>query len=77
MHEPSFLTGVKLGEYLTRLTTVETRVDSVEKKVNDIESTMKRGAILAALWLVALFGNVYPDKAAEIVVEIARSALKP
>ena len=77
MHEPSFLTGVKLGEYLTRLTTVETRVDSVEKKVNHIESTMKRGAILAARWLIALFGNVYPDKAAEMIVEVARSALKP
>ncbi len=77
MEERSFLAGLELGKFITQLTDLRGRVDSVEKRVNDIESTMKRGAILAALWLVALFGNVHPDKAAEIVVEIARSVLKP
>lgn len=76
MEERSFLAGLELGKFITQLTDLRGRVDSVEKRVNDIESTMKRGAILAALWAIALFGNVYPDKAAEMIVEFARGVSK-
>ena len=77
MHEQSFLAGLELGKYLTRLSTVEVRLGNLEKKVDERSGKARRGAILVVLWGAALAANIYPDKAAEMVVEIARSALRP
>jgi hypothetical protein len=76
MHDRSFITGFKLGEYLTRLTRVEAGLEKVERKVDDLAGKIRRGAILAALWTFALLANASTDRAAEFAVEIVRTAWK-
>lgn len=76
MHENSFLAGLELGKFLTRLSRVEIRIDTVERKLETLTGKLRRGAILAALWTFALLANVSTDKAAEFAVEIVRSVLK-
>lgn len=77
MEERSFLAGLELGKFIIQLADTRRRLDTVEKKVDEISGMMRRGAILATLWGIAIVANVYPDKAAEMVVEIARSAIRP
>jgi hypothetical protein len=74
MHEPSFMQGLELGKFLTRLTHVEKRVGAVEKKIEDLTGKTKRFAILASLWTFALLANVSSDRAAEFAVELVASA---
>lgn len=76
MHEPSFLTGLELGKFLTRLSRVEIRIDTVERDLETLTGKMRRGAILAALWTFALLANVSTDRAAEFAVEFVRAVWK-
>lgn len=76
MDERSFLTGLKLGEFLHQLKGLEFRVGRLTHRVDVIETRGRRFGILAALWTFALLSNISSDKAADIVVEIAAIVLK-
>lgn len=73
MHEPSFLAGLELGKFLSRLTRVENGLEAVKKDLDDLNGRLRRGLILAALWGFALLANASPDRAAEVAVEIVRT----
>jgi DNA-binding FrmR family transcriptional regulator len=76
MHEPSFMQGLELGKFLTRLARVEGRVDEVEKKLESFTARLRRVAILSALWALAVVANLSQDKVAEVTVEIIANALR-
>jgi hypothetical protein len=76
MHEPSFMQGLELGKFLTRLARVEVRVDEVEKKLESFTARLRRVAILSALWALAVVANLSQDKVAEVTVEIIANALR-
>ena len=76
MHERSFLAGLELGKFLTRLKQAEDGVAAVRRDLDALTGRMRRATILAALWTFAVMANVSTDKAAEFVVEIVMSAWK-
>lgn len=76
MHEPSFMAGLELGKYLTRLQAVERGLAAVKRDLADLNGRLRRLGILAALWTFAVLSNVSTDRAAEVAVEIVSSALK-
>lgn len=76
MHEPSFLAGLELGKFTTRLKRVEDGLSAVRQDLDALTGKMRRVAILAALWTFALLANASPDRAAEFAVELVMSAWK-
>lgn len=76
MHEPSFLTGLKLGEWLTRLKQVEDGQAELRADLNSFTARLRRVGILSALWAIAVVANLSQDKVAEITVEIIANALR-
>ena len=76
MHERSFLAGLELGKFLTRLSTVEDGLRTVRKDLDALTGRLRRIAILAALWTFALIANVSTDRAAEFAVELVIAAWK-
>ena len=76
MHEPSFLAGLELGKFVTRLKRVEDGLSAVRKDLDAHIGKMRRFAILAALWTFAVLSNVSTDRAAEFAVELVTSVLK-
>lgn len=76
MHESSFLAGLKLGEFVTRLKGVEDGLASVRKDLDSLTGRMRRVAILSALWALAVVANLSQDKVAEVTVEIIANALR-
>jgi hypothetical protein len=76
MHEPSFLAGLELGKFLSRLKRVEDGLLAVRRDLDSLTAKMRRVAILAALWTFALLANVSTDRAAEFAVELVMSAWK-
>jgi hypothetical protein len=76
MHEPSFLAGLELGKFVTRLKRVEDGLVIVRKDLDALTGKMRRAAILATLWAFALLVNVSSDRAAEFAVEVIMTGLK-
>lgn len=76
MHDPSFLAGLKLGEFLTRIRTLEHGLASVKQDVHEIKTNLKRASILGALWTFGLIANLSTDAAAQFAVEALLSMLK-
>lgn len=76
MHEPSFLAGLELGKFLSRLKRVEDGLLAVRRDLDTLTGTMRRVGILVALWTFAFLANVSTDRAAEFAVELVMSALK-
>jgi hypothetical protein len=70
MHEPSFLWGLELGKFTSRLTRLEERVSTVEKDLSTFLGKAKRAAILVVLWSAAVVANVSPDRAAELLISV-------
>lgn len=76
MHEPSFLAGLELGKFLTRLKRVEVGLAALRKDLDTLTGQMRRASILAALWAAAILANVASDRVAEFAVEAILAALK-
>lgn len=76
MHEQSFLAGLELGKFVTRLKRVEDGLSAVRRDLDALTGQMRRTAILVALWTFALLANVSTDRAAEFAVELVMSAWK-
>lgn len=73
MHEPSFLAGLELGKFTSRIMRLEHGQEALRKDVDELKGKIRRGLILAALWGFALLANASPDRAAEVAVEIVRT----
>lgn len=76
MHEPSFLAGLELGKFVSRLSRLEAGQRELRADLDGLTSRLRRSAILAALWGAAIVANAAPDRAADLLVELVSSVSK-